>query len=175
MIDTHELNRIADITQVLSYYGIYPNRAGNINCIAHADSNPSMRVYPRTNSVHCFACGADFDSIGVVMQIEDCDFKTACERLRAIFGLAEDTKPQREIRRKMLAIAEEKRRKQEQEAERMREFVRLCSKKRALLWQYKNFVPDPITQSFLDDEEATDFAADLAYRAWCIDKRLELL
>lgn len=93
MIDTEELRRLANITTVLAYYGIHPNRAGNINCIAHADSHPSMRVYPRTNSVHCFACGADFDSIGVVIQIEGCDFKTACERLRAIFGLAADTKP----------------------------------------------------------------------------------
>lgn len=162
MIDTEELRRLADITQVLAYYGIYPNRAGNINCIAHADSNPSMRVYPRTNSVHCFACGADFDSIGVIMQIEDCDFKTACERLRAIFGLAADTKPQREIRRKMLALAAEKRRQQESEAERLREFVSLTDLLHVLQKMYRERVPSVITDTFRENcDEALAIAGEI--------------
>ena len=172
MIDTEELRRLADITQVLAYYGIYPNRAGNINCIAHADSHPSMKVYPRTNSVHCFACGADFDSIGVVMQIEDCDFKTACERLRAIFGLAADTKPQREIRRKMLALAAEKRREERQKAERLREFVSLTDLLHVLRKMYWERVPEVITDTF---RENCDEALAIAREIMKIENELETM
>lgn len=172
MIDTEELRRLADITTVLEYYGIHPNRAGNINCIAHADSNPSMRVYPRTNSVHCFACGADFDSIGVVMHLEECDFKTACERLRAIFGLAADTKPQREIRRKMLAIAAEKRRQERQQKEQLREFVSLTDLLHALRKMYWERVPSVITDTF---RENCDEALAIAGEIMKIEEKLEAM
>lgn len=172
MIDTEELRRLADITQVLACYGIYPNRAGNINCIAHADSHPSMKVYPKTNSVHCFACGADFDSIGVVMQIEDCDFKTACERLRAIFGLAADTKPQREIRRKMLALAAEKRRQERRKKEQLREFVLLTDLLHVLREMYRKRVPSVITDTF---RENCDEALAIAGEIMKIENMLEVM
>lgn len=172
MIDTEELRRLADITTVLAYYGIYPNRAGNINCIAHADSNPSMKVYPRTNSVHCFACGADFDSIGVVMQIEDCDFRTACGRLRAIFGLAADTRSQREIRRKMLALAAEKRRQEQQKAEQLREFVSLTDLLHVLRKMYRERVPEVITDTF---RENCDEALAIAGEIMKIENMLEVM
>lgn len=87
MIDTYLIKQYADINTVLSIYGISPNRAGFIHCIAHQDKTPSMKVYPKTNSVHCFACGADFDAIGLVMHLENCTFGEACEKLNAIFNL----------------------------------------------------------------------------------------
>lgn len=40
-----ELNQIADITTILSLYGIRLNRAGFIRCIAHNENTPSMKVY----------------------------------------------------------------------------------------------------------------------------------
>lgn len=170
MIDTQELNRIADITTVLSYYGIYPNRAGFINCIAHRDSRPSMKVYPATNSVHCFSCGADFNSIGVVMQIENCTFLQACDRLRTMFGLSDDRRSQAEIRRKMQAIAEEKRRQKEAKQARQREYAELCEYKHVLERDLLKAIPQPITDDFRENCET---ALTLGLEIIEIEKMLE--
>ena len=86
MIDAEELNRIANIRTVLAHYGIEPNRAGFICCVAHNDSRPSMKVYERTNSVHCFACGADFNSINLIMHMEKCGFHRAVEIIKNWFS-----------------------------------------------------------------------------------------
>ena len=173
MIDTQELNRAADITTVLSYYGIHPNRAGFINCIAHRDSRPSMKVYPATNSVHCFSCGADFNSIGVVMQIENCTFLQACNRLRAMFGLSDNRRSQAEIRRKMQAIAEEKRRQKEAEQELNREWIALCDLKHNLERMYYDILPGKVTEEFMADEAKVDAAMKLGLEIIKIDEKLE--
>lgn len=170
MIDTQELNRAADITTVLSYYGIHPNRAGFINCIAHKDSRPSMKVYTATNSVHCFSCGADFNSIGVVMKIENCTFPQACDRLRSMFGLSDDRRGQAEIKRKMQAIAEEKRRQKEAEQERRNEFIFWCELKHRLERDLQKIVPQPLTDDF---RENCEMAMVLAIEIIEIEKILD--
>lgn len=172
MIDTQELNRIADITTVLSYYGIYPNRAGFINCIAHQDSRPSMKVYPATNSVHCFTCGADYNSISFVQKIENCTFLQACDKLKAMFGLFDDRRSKAEIRRKMQAIAEEKRRQKEAEQARQREYAELCECKHVLERDLQKITPQPITDDFRENCET---ALTLGLEIIEIEKMLEEL
>lgn len=46
-------------------------------CPIHDDKNPSMAVYPNTQSFYCFACGAKGDVISFVMAVENTDFRGA--------------------------------------------------------------------------------------------------
>lgn len=173
MIDTQELTRTADILQLLSYYGITPNRAGFIRCISHNDSRPSMKVYPRTNSVHCFVCGADYNSIGFVQAIEKCSFLRACNILKAIFGISDDRRNQASIRRKMQAIADEKRRQKEAEQARNREWIALCDLKHDLERMYYEILPGKVTEEFMADDAKIDAAMKLGLEIIKIDKKLE--
>ena len=50
-------------------------------CPLHNDSNPSFVVFTKNNSWHCFGCNRGGDTIGLVMLAENCDFRTAVERL----------------------------------------------------------------------------------------------
>lgn len=50
-----------------------------IQCLDHRDSTPSMHVYK--NNVHCFACGAHYDSIGLLRKLEGISFVEAVKSL----------------------------------------------------------------------------------------------
>lgn len=50
-----------DILQVIDDYGLEKKVVGNsifTCCLWHRDSNPSLAVYPETNSYYCFVCHA---------------------------------------------------------------------------------------------------------------------
>ena len=164
-----ELNQIADITTILSLYGIHPNRAGFIRCIAHNDNKPSMKVYTRTNSVHCFACGADFDSIGVIMHIDGCDFKHACDKIRAIFNLSDEPFARAEVERlKRKREAEARVKKQYNDR-----FIFLCDVLHELERKYYAMVPYPLTEEFLNDDRRVTEAADIGYQMSQINAELD--
>lgn len=50
-------------------------------CPFHADVNPSMRIYPNSNSFHCFGCQAGASIFEFVMRMENIEFKEALYRL----------------------------------------------------------------------------------------------
>lgn len=50
-------------------------------CPFHADVNPSMRIYPSSNSFHCFGCQAGASIFEFVMRMENIEFKDALYRL----------------------------------------------------------------------------------------------
>lgn len=79
--------RAADLPAILTSYGVKLNKTGKAYlacCIFHDDSNPSMSVYEQgVWRCHCHSCGANEDSIGVIQQLDGCDFKTAVNRLTA--------------------------------------------------------------------------------------------
>lgn len=61
---------------VLSRYGMIPNRAGFISCPFHSgDRTASMKIYK--DSYYCFGCGATGDIFTFVQNMDNCDFKTA--------------------------------------------------------------------------------------------------
>ena len=61
---------------VLSRYGMVPNRAGFVRCPFHAgDRTASMKIYK--DSYYCFGCGATGDIFTFVQNMDNCDFKTA--------------------------------------------------------------------------------------------------
>lgn len=65
------------ISQLLKF-----NRVGKTKCIWHADSDPSLHFYNKTNTVYCFSCGYHGDAIDVYRQINNCSFKDAVKVLK---------------------------------------------------------------------------------------------
>ena len=172
MIDVEEIKRIADINAVLSFYNIIPNRAGFINCIVHHEKKPSMKVYPRTNSVHCFGCGADFDCIGFIMQIEKCSFIEACNQLKSMFRLSDNTKTQNEIKQKYQQILQEKQKQQQQKERQDKLYFYLCDRLHKLEDEYRKNVPKIITDEFRNNTELVEKSFDLVTKINTIEKFL---
>jgi len=54
----------------------------------HADNNPSMKLDPKRNKVHCFACGADYDIFDIVgIDYGISDNKTKFKKTYEIFNV----------------------------------------------------------------------------------------
>jgi len=51
------------IIKVLQHYNLTPNQNHMLPCPFHDDKKPSMKIYPETNSFHCFGCGAAGDQV----------------------------------------------------------------------------------------------------------------
>jgi len=57
-------------------------------CHLHGnDQKPSARVYPSTNSFHCWACGKSRDPINLTMDAEGIEFSDALAKLEAEYDL----------------------------------------------------------------------------------------
>ena len=76
-----------DIDRVVSFYGYEPNRQGFVSCPFHSERTASLKIYPKSNSFYCFGCGAGGDVIDFVRLLYGLDFRQACVRLEADFGL----------------------------------------------------------------------------------------
>lgn len=84
MINTAQLLARVDLKDLLERFGVDLKKAGREwtgLCPFHNEKNPSFTVSPAKGFVHCFSCGAHYDAIGVVMQLDGCDFVTACHKL----------------------------------------------------------------------------------------------
>ena len=76
-----------DIDRVVSFYGYEPNKQGFVSCPFHNERTASLKIYPNSNSFYCFGCGAGGDVIDFVRLLYGLDFRQACVRLEADFGL----------------------------------------------------------------------------------------
>src|SRR5690348_1064312 len=84
MINTAQLLERVDLKDLVERFGVELKKSGREwigLCPFHRDANPSFTVVPAKGFVHCFACGAHYDAIGMVMQLDGCDFVTACHKL----------------------------------------------------------------------------------------------
>jgi DNA primase len=62
-MEINEIKNRLPILQVLAHYKIQPDKHHQINCPFHQDDKPSCKIYPGTNTYHCFACGKTGDTI----------------------------------------------------------------------------------------------------------------
>ena len=76
-----------DTREVLSHYGVTPNKKGFVCCPFHNEKTPSMKVYKDKGGFHCFGCGAHGSVIDFVMMFFNLTFKDAVEKLSDDFFL----------------------------------------------------------------------------------------
>lgn len=116
-----EIKAQYSMRDILSMYGITPNRAGFIHCPFHqGDRTASCKIYPK--DFHCHACGANGDIFTFVQKMENCSFKDAFKRLGGSYSHKSDH--ERELFRYRLEKAKETR---------LRRLCRLKREKRKLL------------------------------------------
>lgn len=74
-------------------YQVHPqggDREQQFQCNLHGDgtdNKPSARVYPRSASFYCFACGETRDAIKTIQDKEGLNFHDACTYLEKKYGL----------------------------------------------------------------------------------------
>jgi DNA primase len=81
------------ILSVLQHYGLQPNRNKMVCCPFHDDKNPSMQVYPDTNTVFCFSgnCsknGKAMDTIQFIQDKENITKHEAILKAQSLIGAA---------------------------------------------------------------------------------------
>ncbi|MBN8921606.1 MAG: DNA primase [Rhodanobacter sp. 68-29] len=84
MINTAQILQRVDLKDLVERHGVELKKSGREwigLCPFHTDTTPSFTVVPEKGFVHCFACGAHYDAIGFVMQMDGEDFVTACHKL----------------------------------------------------------------------------------------------
>ena len=74
-----QIKAMVSMQDVLGRYGIEVGRGGFISCPFHTEKTASCKIY--SNSFYCFGCGDGGDVLDFVMQMENCSFKEAINRL----------------------------------------------------------------------------------------------
>lgn len=59
------------------------NKFGQAVCPFHADKDPSMKYYPKSNTVHCFSCARTWDTIQFVRELDNLSFSEAVAKCLA--------------------------------------------------------------------------------------------
>ena len=70
-----EIKANSSMREIVSHYGLIPNRAGFICCPFHREKTPSMKIYK--DSFHCFGCGENGDVFSFVQKMDNLSFKDA--------------------------------------------------------------------------------------------------
>lgn len=73
-----------DIVGVVEREGITLKRDGKLfvgTCPFHADSTPSMKIFPNNNSFYCFGCHVGGDAISFIQKLHGMNFIDACKYL----------------------------------------------------------------------------------------------
>jgi len=65
-----EIKSRLSIETVLNHYNLKPDRHNFLKCPFHGDENPSLKIYPETNTFNCFGCGAAGDVIEFIERYE---------------------------------------------------------------------------------------------------------
>ena len=62
-MEIKEIKQRLTIATVLNHYNHTPDRNNMLKCPFHEEGTASMRIYPDTNTFHCFGCGKSGDVI----------------------------------------------------------------------------------------------------------------
>ena len=76
-MEIKQIKQKLSIWKVLHHYGIKPDKNNQIKCPFHDDKTPSMKIYPETNTYHCFGCGKTGDQIQFIQDYEKTDTSTS--------------------------------------------------------------------------------------------------
>jgi DNA primase len=92
-MEIKEILQKLSILTVLQHYGLQPNRNKMVCCPFHDDKNPSMQVYPDTDTVFCFSgnCTKNGKAMDVIQFIQDKENITkheAIKKAQSLIGAA---------------------------------------------------------------------------------------
>jgi DNA primase catalytic core len=97
-MEISEIKQRLSIITVLSHYNLKPDRSNHIKCPFHEDDKPSCRVYPETNTFHCFGCGAKGDTIEFIQKKEGITKHEAILKAQNFIGLPTEPKPKPQLK-----------------------------------------------------------------------------
>lgn len=83
-LESERLNQIP-ILDVAGRLGIHVNKTGKSICFIHDDKTASLAFFKKTNTWHCFGCGAGRSVIDLVMLSKKIEFHDACKWLDDAF------------------------------------------------------------------------------------------
>jgi len=69
------------ITRVLEHYNLKPDKSDRLHCPFHNDKNPSLQIYPKTNTYCCFSSNC---KAGTGDQIQFIELKESCTKHEAL-------------------------------------------------------------------------------------------
>jgi len=92
-MEIRDIKQRLSILQLLSHYHLKPDRSNHIKCPFHEDDKPSCRIYPDTNTFHCFGCGAKGDTIEFIQKKEGISKHEAILKAQNFIGLPTESKP----------------------------------------------------------------------------------
>lgn len=104
-MDKETIKQQNSMRDVLSRYGMVPNRAGFINCPFHKEKSASCKIYD--DSFYCFGCGIGGDVFDFVMQYESVPFSTAFIELGGTY-VSKKGKSRNQIRHEVRDIKSKK-------------------------------------------------------------------
>ena len=100
-----EIKQSVKMPDILSKYGIRPNRAGFISCPFHKEKSASCKIYD--DSFYCFGCGIGGDVFDFIMQYESVPFNTAFIELGGTY-ISKKGKSRNQIRHEIRDIKAKK-------------------------------------------------------------------
>jgi DNA primase catalytic core len=86
-----EIKSRLSIVTVLQHYGLHPDRNRRLRCPFHADTTPSLQIYPDTNTAYCFSSncpthGKSMDVIDFILHKENLSKHDAILKTCALLG-----------------------------------------------------------------------------------------
>jgi len=92
-VDIKNLKEKIDVLDILKYYD-FKNIQDNGDwvtalCPYHSDRNPSFSIRKSDTYFHCWSCKEHGDVIKLIMDMENVDFNTALDKLKAKLGYTE--------------------------------------------------------------------------------------
>ncbi|WP_126243475.1 CHC2 zinc finger domain-containing protein [Chitinophaga rhizosphaerae] len=97
-MDISEIKQSLPLAQVLTHYGLKPDKHARLHCPFHADKTPSLQVYYKTQTCFCFSSnckthGKALDVIDFVMHREGVSKGEAIRYCRELIGGAPAAAP----------------------------------------------------------------------------------
>jgi DNA primase len=91
-----------NITTVLHHYSLKSDKHDFILCPFHDDKEPSLKIYPLTNTFYCLSCGANGDSIQFIEMYEKITKHQAIEKAKTLVDplYSINTKPMEQTQEK---------------------------------------------------------------------------
>lgn len=90
-MEIHEIKAKLTLKEVLSHYGLKPDKHLRLNCPFHDDKTPSLQVYYKTHTCYCFSSncpthGKSMDVIDFILHKENCSKREAILKAKELIN-----------------------------------------------------------------------------------------